>query len=194
VSRVTTQNVHLRFALPSDAEAVLGIYAPYVRDTAVTFEYEVPDLSSYTERMERIMASYPFILCEVGQRVVGYAYASRHRDRAAYQWATESSVYIDPEFQGQGLGKRLYAALLEILRHQGFLIVYAVITMPNEASERLHTSVGFSEIGLHRCAGFKLGAWHDVKWYEYFLSDPPAEPQTPMAFPLVRDKKWDFVS
>lgn len=188
-----SREARLRFALPSDAESVLNIYAPFVRDTAVTFEYEVPSLSSYTERMERIMTAYPFILCEIGGRVAGYAYASRHRERAAYLWAVESSVYIDPAFQGQGLGKRLYGALFEVLRRQGFLLVYAVVTLPNPMSERLHASLGFSEIGVHRCAGYKLGSWHDVKWFEYFLSEPPSSPESPLGFPEIRGSGFSFL-
>ncbi len=166
----------LRFAEPADAEALLAIYAQYI-ETSITFEYDLPTAEEFRRRIEDITATYPYLVYEEGGRVLGYAYAHRYRERAAYQWGAELSVYIDRSAHGFGLGKRLYAALIRLLRLQGVRTVYGVVTQPNEKSGRLHTAMGFTVAGIVRSAGYKAGAWHDVATYEKPIAphdDPPA--------------------
>lgn len=155
-----------RLVRSEDVPEILSIYAPYVRDTAVTFEYEPPSLAEFQRRVADIFAEYPYVVCRSGQRVIGYAYAHRHMERAAYQWNAELSIYLDRGYTARGLGKKLYGLLMEILRMQGVRTVYGIVTVPNEKSEGLHLSMGFRRVGTCRSTGYKSGAWHDVAWFE----------------------------
>ena len=166
----------LRFAVPEDAEAILAVYAQYI-DTSVTFEYELPSPADFRARVEQILAEYPYLVWEEDGAILGYAYAHRYRERAAYQWGAELSVYVDKGARGRGLGTRLYAALTELLRLQGLRTVYGVVTQPNEASDRLHTAMGFTVAGVVHNAGFKNGAWHDVTTYEKPIGDFDSAPE-----------------
>jgi L-amino acid N-acyltransferase YncA len=175
----------VRLADPArDAAACAAIYAPFVADTAVSFEEAVPDAR---ELAARIAAAHAWLVCERGGDVVGFAYGSRHRERAAYRWAADVSVYIDPAHQGRGLGRALYEALFERLRAQRLRIACAGITLPNAASVRLHESLGFEPVGVYRAIGWKAGSWRDVGWWQLrLLSDgatgagaPPPEPLPP---------------
>ena len=116
-------------------------------------------------------------------RVVGYAYAGRHRERAAYRWSVDISAYIDPAWQGRGVGRRLYDALLAILRRQGFVNAFAGITLPNPASVALHEAIGMRRVGVFERVGYKSGAWHDVAWYGMRLVEPPDPPSEPIPLP-----------
>lgn len=160
----------LRFATPGDAEALLRIYAQYI-DTSITFEYDLPSLTEFRERIDTISAEYPYIVHETAGVIDGYAYAHRYRERAAYQWGAELSVYVDRSAHGRGLGTRLYGALTALLRLQGVRTVYGVVTQPNEKSDRLHAAMGFTVAGIVRKAGFKAGRWHDVTTYEKAIAD-----------------------
>lgn len=167
----------VRYARPEDAGAILNIYAPYVKDTAVTFEYDVPEAEAFAERIRNISNVYPYLVCEAEGGVVAYAYASKHMERAAYGWDVQTSIYAAPGVQGQGLGRRLYGVLLALLRVQGCRNAYAVITVPNAQSVEFHAALGFSMIGVFRRTGYKLGRWHDVAWMEQGLGSydtPPA--------------------
>lgn len=155
----------LRLALESDIQAILRIYAHYI-DTPITFEYELPTLQEFMNRWERISNQYPYIVCEEAGEVIAYAYASRQRERAAYQWNVELSIYVAPAYTARGIGKQLMSALLELLKLQKIRNVYGCITLPNDASVRLHESFGFQRIGIYHNTGFKCGAWYDVVWYE----------------------------
>jgi phosphinothricin acetyltransferase len=164
-----------------DAAACAAIYAPFVADTAVSFEEAAPDAH---ELAARIAAAHAWLVCERDGEVVGFAYGSRHRERAAYRWAADVSVYIDPAHQGQGVGRALYEALFERLRAQRLRIACAGITLPNPASVRLHESLGFEPVGVYRAIGWKAGAWHDVGWWQLRLlpqddhaGTPPPEPE-----------------
>ncbi len=174
-------NIRLRFASAADSAALLDVYAQYI-DTTITFEYTLPTLAAFTRRMETFSACYPYLVCEYEGRVVGYAYAHRHMERAAYQWNAETSVYLDRAFRAKGLGKRLYSALLSLLRLQGVKTVCSGVTLPNDASEGLHAHMGFSRLGVYHHAGYKCGAWHDVAWYEKALGpyDPSPAPILPV--------------
>ena len=169
----------IRPAESGDAGGIAAIYAPIVRDTPISFELDPPDADEMRRRIERTGARTPWLVCTTGAALVGYAYATGHRERAAYRWSVDVSVYVHEAARGRGVGTGLYEALLGILRVQGFHRVYAGITLPNAASVGLHESVGFRPVGVYRAVGFKCGAWHDVGWWERALveaSDSPAEP------------------
>ena len=171
----------IRFARIEDAQAMLDIYAPVVRDTIISFETEPPTLEEMRERVKKTLATHPWLVYEHNARIAGYAYASRHRDRRAYQWSTDVSCYVHPQFRGQGIGARLYRALLAILGRQGFQCAYAGIALPNDASVALHESVGFKRIATYHEVGYKLGAWRDTGWWECRLGDAPPDPAPPLS-------------
>lgn len=172
----------LRLVTLQDTEELLQIYAPYITDTAVSFEYEVPSVDAYRARIEEICAHYPYLVLEEDGRLLGYAYAHRQMDRAAYQWNTELSVYLRPEVTGRGLGTALYSALLELLRLQGFKTAYGCVAIPNVASEALHEKLGFHPAGVWSLTGYKNGQWQNVGWFEKQLApyDPDPVPPTPI--------------
>ena len=157
--------MNIRFADKSDSPALLGIYAQYI-NTTVTFEYELPTEEEFARRITSFSAVYPYLVCEEGDRVVGYAYAHRMQERAAYQWNAELSIYLDREFTSKGLGEKLYCILIDILRMQGVRNVYGGVTIPNEKSEGLHQKLGFTRLGAFHNTGYKCGRWLDVAWYE----------------------------
>lgn len=167
-----------------DAAACAAIYAPYVLHSPATFEDVAPDARAMRERMRRVQATHPWLVAEDGGRVAGYAYASRHRERAAYRWACDVAVYVGAAHQRRGVGRRLYEALFERLRAQGFHVAVAGITLPNDASVALHESLGFELVGVHRAIGWKAGAWRAVGWWQLRLlpvdgDAAPAEPLPP---------------
>lgn len=166
----------LRFATPGDAQALLDIYARYI-DTPITFEYELPSREEFARRISSTLERYPYLVAEEEGKALGYAYAHPERERAAYQWNTELSVYLAPEAVGRGIGTALYTALMELLRLQGAKTAYGVVTAPNPASEGLHRSLGFRLLGVHRNTGFKNGVWYDVLWFEKSLADYEADPK-----------------
>lgn len=169
----------IRLAKASDSTCILEIYAPYIKDTVISFEYEVPDITAFKERMANIQSRYPYLVCEVNGDIAGYAYASRHRDREAYSWSVDASVYVAPKFHRKNIGKTLYTALFEILKLQGYYNVYAGVTVPNVKSEGLHEAIGFKPVGIYHNVGYKFGRWHDVKWYELKLREHAKQPDTP---------------
>ena len=140
-----------------------------------------------TDRISTTLERTPWLVAEVDGGVIGYAYAGPHRERAGYRWAVNISVYVDARFQHRGVGRRLYDALLGVLRRQGFVNAYAGITLPNEASVALHTAIGMRRLGVYRRVGFKNGAWHDVAWYELRLADPDGAPPEPIPLPRLED-------
>ena len=156
----------LRDASPHDADALARIYAPYVRDTAVSFELEAPDAAAMAARLRTLRdGGYPYLVAtDRDDRVIGYAYAGPHRARAAYARTTETTVYLAPDATGQGLGSALMRALLERLEAQGFGLALAGVTLPNPASLALHRALGFDDVGVYHGVGFKFDAWHDVWW------------------------------
>ncbi len=176
----------LRLATPADAEAILRIYAPIVAETAISFELEVPSLAEMQSRITKTLATLPWLVCEQGGEILGYAYASRHRDRLAYQWAVDVSVYVGPNVRRQGIARRLYNALLGILRAQGYYNVYAGIALPNEASVAVHEAMGFRQAALYKQTGFKLGEWRDVGWWQLALREHTADPVSPRTLPELQ--------
>jgi phosphinothricin acetyltransferase len=170
-------NYAIRRAKVEDARALLDIYAPYVTDTPVTFETEVPSLTEFSGRIRSVSGDYPYLVCERDGTPIGYAYAHRYKERAAYQWDAELSVYLSGESHGKGLGKSFYTALIEILRLQNIKNVYGCVLCPNESSERLHESFGFMRVGVFRSTGYKCGAWRDVVWFEKQIAPYELEPE-----------------
>jgi L-amino acid N-acyltransferase YncA len=162
----------------SDADAVRGIYAPFVCDNATSFETELPDAATLKQRIRDMADQYPWLVFEADRQVLGYAYASSHRARKAYQWCVEVSVYLHESARRHGIGRALYRSLFEVLRRQGYVNAYAGITLPNPASVGLHESLGFTPIGTFSRIGFKFGQWHDVVWLHLRLleTSTPAQP------------------
>ena len=161
----------LQVAGDGDIFPMLAIYAPYVRDTAITFEYEVPTAAEFGARLHHVLPEYPWLVCRTPGQVLGYAYAHRHMERAAYGWNVECSVYVLGSARGRGVGRALYGALLELLRLQGVVNAYGCIAVPNEASESLHRATGFSLLGHFPASGWKQGRWHDIVWYGRCLQE-----------------------
>ncbi len=172
----------LRKATAEDGCALATIYKYYVENTAITFEYIAPNAEEFSERISHKTEKYPFIVAEEDGMPIGYAYASEYRERAAYSWDVETSVYIDTEHQGRGIGKRLYSALEEILKIQNVVNMYACITYPNTHSVAMHEAFGFEYIGRFNSAGFKFGKWRDVSWFGKQISFPP-EPMQVIPYP-----------
>jgi phosphinothricin acetyltransferase len=182
----------LRLATEADAGPIQAIYAPFCGDSTVSFEVVPPTREEMADRIRAVTARYPWLVCESGGVVLGYAYASRHRERAAYRWSVDASVYVREDARGWGVGRALYAALFEILRLQGFYRVFAGITLPNPASVGLHRSAGFAPVGTFHNAGFKCGAWRDVQWWERALQPPAEHPVEPVDVAAVsRLPAWD---
>ena len=150
-----------------------------VADTAISFELTVPSAAEMSQRVETLLATYPWLVAVDNGDLAGYAYGSPHRSRAAYGWSTDVSVYVDPQAQRQGVGRALYAALLDVLRRQRFEQAFAGIALPNPASVGLHEAMGFSAIGVYRNVGWKLGRWHDVGWWQRSLGSFNGMPQEP---------------
>ena len=166
----------IRDARRSDVPAMLAIYAPFVEHTAVSFEYDVPTEAEFARRLEEHQAAFPWLVCEENGRVMGYAFAGRAFERAAYGWNAEISCYLAPELRGRGVGRRLYARIEEILTRLGYYKLFAVVTSANAPSVAFHHALGFRDAACFRNVGYKQGGWYDVLWLEKTLCDRP-EPQ-----------------
>lgn len=165
--------VVIRTATEADAAALLAIYRPYVETTAVSFETSTPTQDEFAARIAKSIAGWQWLVAERDGRCVGYAYGGLHRERAAYRWSTEVSAYVDADHHRLGIGRALYAQLLDDLARKGYCSAYAAITVPNDASVALHRGVGFEPIGVFRSVGRKFGRWHDVAWFQRYLRDAP---------------------
>ena len=185
--------VTIRAARPEDAGAIAAIYAPYVLGGTVSFETDAPDARAMRTRMAASDGLYPWIVATSGEDdsgVMAYAYAGRFRDRPAYKYVVETSVYVAGAVQGQGTGRLVYEALIDTLRAQGFTQAIGVISLPNDQSIKTHEAVGFHRAGVYREIGFKLGRWIDVGFWQCELNDsmvPPAEPKRFADVGVVRD-------
>jgi len=173
----------IRLARPDDAEAIAEIYAPYVRETAISFEIDPPGAAEMRRRMDACLAAWPWLVAEEQSRVLGYVYAGRFHLRAAYDWSAEITAYLAPEAQRRGLGTAMYRVLIDLLRAQGYHAVFAGITLPNPASLAIHRALGMEEVGTYRESGFKFGRWHDVMWMGMTISPSVPPLHRPTAFP-----------
>jgi phosphinothricin acetyltransferase len=187
--------VTVRPARPDDAAGVREVYAPFVRNSPVTFRTEVPSVEAVAAeiRETRDADAYPWYVAaaDAGNGVVGYAYASRLRDRAAYRWTAETSVYVAPDAHRGGIGTRLYDRLLGTLRRQRYCSAYAAVATPNPESVAFHEACGFERVGTFPASGFKLGEWHDVVWYHRRLRDPEGKPAAPKPVSAVDPDRVD---
>ena len=177
--------MEIRMATVADAEEMLEIYTPYVRDTAISMEYEVPTAAEFRARVRDFSAQYPYLVCLCGGRIVGYAYAHAYLQRAAYQWDVELSVYLEAAACGQGLGSRLTKTLTELLRLQHVRTAYALITSENRASLHMTEQLGFRFVGEYRRTAFKHGRWHGVSICELPLCDDDSAPEKLLPFPMA---------
>lgn len=155
----------VRPASPDDAPALLAIYRPLVERSAISFEQRAPDEDEFARRVDAARATHAWLVAVVDGAVAGYAYGAPHRARSAYRYSVEVSAYVHPDRRRQGIGGRLYAALLPRLAERGCFHAYAGIALPNPASERLHQKTGFARIGVFPNVGYKFGRWHDVAWW-----------------------------
>lgn len=169
----------IRIAREADATAILAIYAPHVTDGVATFETALPEVDAIRLRIRDHLPDYPWLVWEEGGDVLAYAYASRFRERAAYDWVVETSIYVRADTQRHGIARRLYGTLLEVLRLQGITQAMGVITLPGTASVALHAALGFAPAGVWRRSGYKLGQWWDVGVWQKELQ-PAAIPPLPV--------------
>ncbi|WP_324671103.1 GNAT family N-acetyltransferase [Hymenobacter sp. GOD-10R] len=169
----------LRLATPDDAAAMLAIYTPYITDTTITLEYEVPTTAEFAERVRKLQGVLPWLVAEAEGQVVGYAYAARHRERAAYLWSVETSVYVHITHHGTGVARRLYNWLFELLQRQGYVNAYAGVIKPNPRSFAFHQSLGFELIGTYEHVAYKFGKWQTSQWLAKQLQTPPLVPVPP---------------
>ena len=175
----------IRLSTGDDAPSVQGIYAPSVRDNAISFELEIPEVAEMRQRILDTLDTHPWLVCESDGRFLGYAYAGLYRTRAAYQWAVEVSVYVDADARQMGVGRALYKSLLDLLVLQGYRNAFAGITLPNTASVGLHESIGLKLIGVYRGVGHKFDSWHDVGWWQLPLGEHDGAPGPPVKLPSV---------
>ena len=179
---MVVDSMGIRVAQPSDAEAVQAIYAPYVANTAISFELEAPSVEEVARRIKTVGQRYPWLVYELDGEIVGYAYATAHRERAAYGWSADGAVYLSPQAHRRGIGRALYQRLLAILKLQGVHSLYGGITLPNAGSVGLHEACGFVRVGVYEEVGYKFGAWHDVGWWGLKLNAPSKDPTPPTSF------------
>ena len=166
----------IRHADPAgDAAACAAIYAPYVNDTVISLEEVPPTPEQMGHRIARITERYPWLIAEEDGEIAGYAYAGPHRERAAYRWASDVTVYVSPAYFRRGIGSALYTALFDLLVFQGVYVACAGVTLPNEASVGLHEAMGFLPVGVYKRVAWKFGSWHDVGWWQLQLVEPSVE-------------------
>lgn len=170
----------IRIAEKEDTESIWRLYQPYVDNTVISFEYEMPSKEAFEKRIVTTLEQYPYLVCVEGTTILGYAYAGRVRGREAYDWAAELSVYVHRDYHGKGIGSNLYCKLMNLLQRQGIRTVYGCVTCPNVKSDQLHHALGFHEAGKWHHCGFKQGKWLDVIWYEKIIgSSERPEPFIP---------------
>ena len=176
--------IEIRVAQPGDATACAAIYAPICSSTHISFEEDAPSVEEMRVRIERTLAWTPWLVASENGAVIGYAYASRHRERPGYRWSVDVSVYLDEQARGRGIGRALYERLFAILTRQGFRRAYAGIALPNDASIGVHRALGFEPIGVYRRVGWKAGKWYDVAWFGRDIGDGDdrQKPDEPVPF------------
>lgn len=187
--------VQLRVAAPEDAAALVDIYAPYVRDTAITFEYDVPSVAEFAGRIAHVLEKFPYLVAENDGEIVGYAYAGAFHPRAAYQWCVEMSVYVKQDVRRMGVGRKLYDAMETILKLQRLTNVEACIAVPGTPdahltmdSVRFHEKMGYRMVGAFHQCGYKFDTWYDMVWMEKHIGEH-VHPQPPMLrFETVKEE------
>ena len=185
------EGLFLRTATAQDARDLLEIYAPYVTDTAITFEYEVPSEGEFARRIIETLETYPFLVAQYEGRRLGYAYAAAFKNRAAYDWSVQTSIYLRMEERQKGIGRVLYGALEDILKRQNVQNLYACIAYAkseddrlSNASEAFHARMGYQKIGHFTSCGYKFGTWYDMIWMEKMLGEHPENPRAFLPYSL----------
>lgn len=171
------KDIKFRLADVSDTKEILDIYSPYITDTAITFEYDIPSIEEFRGRIEHISLEYPYVVCTYKDEIIGYAYAHRYGERAAYQWDVELSIYLDMNYKSLGVGKLLYNKLIEIVKLQNVRNIYACITSANEKSLKFHEKLGFEFIGIFKNTGYKFDSWYGVNWMGIAVGDINEKPE-----------------
>ena len=175
-------NIEIKIASPSDAEAILNIYAPYIKNTAITFEYEVPSVEEFQKRIIHTLKKYPYLLALKGGEIIGYAYAGPLHVRAAYAWSVETSIYVKKDYKGKGTGRTLYEALEYVLKKQNVINSNACIAYPEKEDQfltrdsvKFHSRLGYQKVAeFHQCA-YKFGTWYNMVWMGKILKRTPKE-------------------
>ena len=182
----TNTSITIRMANPADAQALLNIYAPYVINTAITFEYDVPSVEEFSSRIAHSLEKYPYLIAEEGGNILGYAYASPLHDRPAYDWAVETSIYVDQNIKHRGIGRKLHDALESTLREQGILNMNACIAYPPEEDEHLdknsvefHAHMGYRLVGEFYKCGYKFNRWYNMVWMEKLIGEHLSDQKPP---------------
>lgn len=184
----------IRLAERRDVSGILEIYAPFVRQTATSFEMEVPPENAFWDRIQSVMKEAPWLVCTIDGKVAGYAYAGPHRSRAAYQWNRELSVYVQPAFRRKKIGRVLYQALFESLHWQGYVNALAGIVLPNETSVRFHEEMGFRLAGVYHRIGYKLDRYWDMGWWERpLITDERAPGAIRTVHELINTTVWEQI-
>lgn len=177
--------MNVRYATLEDASAILAIYTPYVKNTNITFEYEVPSLEEFTERIRHTLERFPYLVAEEEGKIVGYAYASAFKTRAAYNWSVETSIYVDQDRHGAGIGQALYNALEQYLTRQNVCNLCACIAFPNPPSVAFHERFGYKTVAHFHSSGYKAGQWIDMIWMEKELCPHSIPPKPFIPFPQL---------
>ena len=188
-------DITIRIAKIEDAEKLLDIYTPYITDTAITFEYTVPSLNEFKERIKNTLKKYPYIVAERNKEIVGYAYAGPFKERAAYDWAVETTIYVKKDCQKSGIGKKLYSALEKALAMQNILNLNACIGYPEVEDEYLtknsvefHNHLGYKLVGKFNKCGYKFGRWYDMVWMEKIIGEHKKNQPKVIPFPEIQFK------
>lgn len=185
----------IRTAVPEDADALLKIYGPYVKETAITFEYEVPSTEEFTARIKNTLKHYPYLVAEQDGKPIGYAYTGPFVGRAACSWAAETSIYLNRSAVGSGIGRKLYEALENISKLQNFLNLNAAVAYPGmedsyltKNSVQFHEHMGYKPVGIFHKCGYKFGTWYDLMWMEKWLGPHTGHPAPVIPFPELEAK------
>ena len=182
-------DITIRIARESDTDELLAIYAPYVKETAITFEYTVPTHEEFRDRIRKTLAKYPYLVAVQDAEILGYAYASEFKNRAAYDWAVETTIYVKQDSRKSGVGKKLYQALEEVLKQQHICNLYACIAYPNPGSIGFHERLGYQTIGHFSKCGYKFETWYDMIWMEKMIAEHDQHPE-PFK-PITELRGWD---
>ncbi|KHD35879.1 phosphinothricin acetyltransferase [Clostridium acetobutylicum] len=180
---------NIRLVKKEDSEEILNIYKPFIQNTAITFDYDIPSIQKFTEKVSNISNKYAYLVCEIDEKIAGYAYASSFNERAAYDWAVDLSIYVDDKYQGKGIGKALYYTLIETLKIQGYCNMYALVTSSNTRSKNFHKYFDFKLSGTYHNSGYKFKRWHDVDVFEKIIEDNAKKPHEIISINKIRETK-----
>ncbi len=181
--------ISIRLANEKDSASLLSIYGEYIKNTAITFEIEVPSESEFGIRIKNVIDNLPWLVCEIDGEIVGYAYAAKHRERVAYQWSVDTTVYLKHHFHRRHIATALYTTLLQLLKLQGYYNAFAGVALPNTESTTFHEAFGFKSVGVFHNAGYKLNEWRDVKWFELTINEHVKSPTQPKSINEIKDTK-----